>query len=338
MPPGAGRPRPVPAGNDGVFRRDRSPVKPTPENKMKTPPRIVIVGAAGRLGQALERRFSREMEVIGMTRPGIDLASAESIAAALGPLDFDFLILPAAMTAVDPCESRQAEAYAINAAAPGQIAAICAEKGAHMTYVSTDFVFEGTKAGAYTEEDSARPVSVYGASKLKGEEVVLAAAEDNLVVRVSWLYGPGKPAFPEWIVEKACAESTLLLPADKSGCPTSSVDVAEMLVSLLIGGERSPARGIYHLCNSGGCTWAEWGQACIDLAREAGAPVRAETVSGNSLADIAAFLAKRPANSVLSNSKFAARTGVTPRPWRDALREHFQTSDSFKKFKAATCG
>ncbi len=97
------------------------------------------------------------------------------------------------------------------------------------------------------EADEARPVSVYGSSKLKGEERVLAADPGNLVVRVSWLYGPGKPAFPEWIVDKACSESALALPADKLGCPTSSVDVAELLVPLLFGQSGRRAAGIFHL-------------------------------------------------------------------------------------------
>lgn len=305
---------------------------------MNRPPRIVIVGAAGRLGQTLQTRFSREAAVIGLTRKDLDLTAPDSIRAALEALDFDRLILPAAMTAVDPCETDPETAFAINAAAPKLIAEICAEKGAHMTQVSTDFVFDGRKSGAYCEDDAAEPISVYGASKLKGETHVLEADPSHLVVRVSWLYGPGKPAFPEWIVGKACAETAISLPGDKTGSPTSSVDVADWIAALILDPARPPAAGIYHLCNSGSCTWRDWGQACIDLAREAGVPVLAETIAANTLADIPAFLAPRPANSVMSNAKLASFTGAQPRSWQQALRQHFAESGCLDPFLAAACG
>lgn len=301
---------------------------------MNRPPRIVIVGASGRLGQALHGRLSRQAEVIGLSRPRIDLTSAASIAGALEPLEFDHLILPAAMTAVDPCETDPALADAINAQAPGIIASICAAKKAHMTYVSTDFVFDGAKAGLYTEDDKVHPVSVYGASKLKGEVQVLEADPRHLVVRISWLYGPGKPAFPEWIVDKAVAEPKLALPADKLGCPTSSTDVAELLVPLL---EKS-ASGVFHLCNAGACTWQQWGQACLDLARDTGVSLRCGKIAGNTLADIPAFLAKRPPNSGMSTAKYTAFTGITPRSWQEALRDHFLAGDFLEKHRTAPCG
>ena len=189
---------------------------------MKRPPRIVIIGASGRLGQALEARFSRDATVIGLARPQIDLSSTQSIRYALEPLKFDHLILPAAMTAVDPCETNQDQAYAVNAVAPGLIAKICAAKKAHMTHFSTDFVFDGKKEGAYTEGDAPHPLGIYGDSKLKGEQAVLEASPYHLVVRVSWLYGPGKAAFPEWIVDQACSKPELSLPGDKTGSPVSS--------------------------------------------------------------------------------------------------------------------
>lgn len=301
---------------------------------MNRPPRIVIAGAAGRLGQALVKRLSRDATVTGLARPQMDLHSAQSIRDALEPLDFDHLILPAAMTAVDPCETDQEKAHAINAEAPKVIAEICSSKKAHMTHVSTDFVFDGLKPGFYTEADPVRPVSEYGASKLKGEEHVLTANPGHLVIRVSWLYGPGKPAFPEWIVDKACNGQSLALPTDKTGSPTFATDVAELLVPLL----DESASGVFHLCNSGSCTWQQWGQACLDLAREAGAPLQCEAIAGNTMADIPVFLAKRPPNSAMSTAKYTAFTGIQPRPWHDALREHFATSGFLAKHQAATCG
>jgi dTDP-4-dehydrorhamnose reductase len=305
---------------------------------MKRPPRIVIVGAAGRLGQALEARFARDATVLGLARPQIDLSSPQSIRAALEPLKFDHLMLPAAMTAVDACEHNPDQAYAINASAPGLIAEICAEKKAHMTHFSTDFVFDGEKHGAYGEEDAPQPLGIYGDSKLQGEQAVLAASAYHLVLRVSWLYGPGKPAFPEWIVDQACTHPELALPGDKTGSPVSSTDIADFLDPLLFGSGGEPASGIFHLCNSGSCTHREWGQACLDLATEAGAPLKTRKIVANTLADVRAFVAKRPPNSVMSTAKYTAFTGLAPRHWLDALREHFATSPTFRKYQATACG
>lgn len=284
---------------------------------------LVIVGAAGRLGSALCDRFSSSHHVVGLTRADLDLANPESIRRALEDLEYDRLILPGALTGVDYCESHEDEAFAVNADGPKLIAEISAEKGAHMTYISTDFVFGGFSSRAYTEDRIPRPLSVYGASKLEGEENVLGVSQDNLVARVSWLYGSGKPAFPEWIIQQALAKSELALPAEKIGSPTYTEDVVEYL-GLLLGLDtgNSPAGGIFHLSNSGQCTWQEWGQFCLDQAAGAGLALKTGKIAANWLDDITAFVAKRPVNSVLDTGKFTQFTGVVPRPWEIAMKEH----------------
>lgn len=285
--------------------------------------RIVIIGAAGRLGAAMLADYSRFHDVTGLTRLGLDLANSESIARALEPLDYDRLILPGALTAVDYCEDHEDEAFAVNADGPKLIAEISAEKGAHMTYISTDFVFGGLSEGAYAEDKVPKPLSVYGASKLEGEENVLAASPDNLVARVSWLYGAGKAAFPEWIIQQALKQTALALPEEKTGSPTYTGDVVAYLELLLGLDGGSPASGIFHLSNSGQCTWQQWGQFCLDQAAAAGLPLKTRLITANCLEDITAFVAPRPINSVLSTEKFTSYTGVTPRSWQDAMREHF---------------
>jgi nucleoside-diphosphate-sugar epimerase len=142
---------------------------------------LVVIGAAGRLGSALVGSYSKHHRVTGLTRSELNLADPDSIRRALEPLDFDRLILPGALTAVDYCEDHEDEAFAVNADGPKLIAQICAEKGAHVTYISTDFVFDGISERAYCETAIACPLSVYGASKLEGEEGVLAVSEHNLV-------------------------------------------------------------------------------------------------------------------------------------------------------------
>lgn len=293
--------------------------------------RIVVVGAAGRLGRSLVEFLEPHHQVIGLDRKQLDLGSMASIDAALAGLDYDLLFLAGALTAVDYCETHVAEAFAVNAAGPGRIAEITATKGAHMTYISTDMVFDGTQAHPYVESDKPNPISVYGASKLAGEVRVLDASAGNLVIRVSWLYGPGRPAFPEWVIDKACTGPNLTLPGDKIGCPTYTLDLVRWLAALVFDRNKGPASGIFHLCNSSPCTWRDWGQFCIDTARAAGWPVMAGDIVGVPVASVAAFVAKRPLNSALSTDKFRSLTGLRPRDWTEAQRDFLSHCDILSK-------
>jgi dTDP-4-dehydrorhamnose reductase len=286
-----------------------------------SPRNIVVIGTSGRLGSVLAGHLAKRHRVTGFGRREIDLADPASITAALAALDYDRLILTGALTAVDACETRRQEAFAVNARGPGVIAAISARKGAHVTYISTDMVFGGDGHGFHQESDVPEPVSVYGASKLAGEQCVLEASTANLVARVSWVFGPSRPAFPEWIIGQAAARADLTLPADKTACPTYTLDLVEWLEALVCGAA-GPAAGVFHLCNAGACTWRDWGQACIDAAREAGHPLPARAISGIPLDSVEAFTARRPLNSAMDTRKFTEATGIRPRGWHEALREH----------------
>ena len=292
--------------------------------------RVVIIGSAGRLGSALAESYSRDVDVIAFGRNELDLTDPEAIRRALEPLEYDRLILPGALTLVDYCETHEEEAFAANANGPKLIAEISAGKGAHVTYVSTDFVFDGSSPVAYDEEQAAHPLSVYGASKKKGEDLVLGVSDRNLVVRVSWLYSGGKPAFPEWIIGQAKENEKLALPGAKIGSTTRAGDVVGYLRPLLGLDGEFPADGIFHIANSGQCSWQEWGQFCIDEALARGLVLKGHKVEANRLEDIKAFVAPRPLNSVLDTSKFTAFTGITPRPWQEAMKEHFSTSPLFR--------
>jgi len=299
---------------------------------MNSSKRIAIVGSAGRLGALLADTLEEQNQtVIRLGRDQLDIGSVHSISRALEPLRYDMLIITGALTAVDYCETHEKEAYSVNGLGPGKIAEISAAKGAHVTYISTDFVYDGVNPSPYTEEDRPNPVSVYGASKLKGEELVLAASDDNLVLRIAWLYGPGKAAFPEWIINKACAEKDLTLPGDKTGCPTSSADLVDWMLALLFRPEGKPASGVFNLCNSNPCTWREWGQHCLDTARSAGLPLLAREIRGVPVDSVEAFVAKRPVNSAMSTDKFFRATGIAPRDWRDAVSDFLHHSELFEK-------
>lgn len=284
--------------------------------------RIAVVGADGRLGRALVETLSQRHLVTELGRKALDLASRDSISATLIGLDYDHLILSAALTAVDYCEAHEDEAFAVNAEGPGIIAEISAAKGARVTFISTDMVFDGLKAAPYVETDLPEPISVYGASKLAGEKRVMEVSPENLVARVSWVFGPARPAFPEWIISQACAKEDLTLPGDKVACPTYTLDVVKWLETLLFQRPDGPASGVVHLCNSNPCTWRDWGQFCIDAAGEAGHPVIAGKIAGVPVDSVAAFVAKRPVNSALDTARFTRLTGMRPRPWSEAVREH----------------
>ena len=294
---------------------------------MKTT-RLVILGSSGRLGHALAEKLPRHAHVFTIPRDRLDLADPRAIHRTLAPLDFDEVLLPAALTGVDHCESHPEEAFAINHRAPGLVAALAAEKNARLTFFSTDFVFDGSRQRPCLETDEAKPISIYGRSKLEGERAVLAASSAHLVIRLSWLYGGSRPAFPEWILQQLLEKEAVSLPAEKTGSPTLVDDVVDHLIPLLDLHHREPepAFGIYHLANSGTCSWQAWGQFVATEAYAAGLPLKTRMIEPCSLQDIAAFRARRPIHSALDTAKLRKRLGTAPRPWDSALHHHLHHS------------
>ena len=282
-------------------------------------PKIVIVGAGGRLGRALARIYGETQEVVSFNHAELDLADVDGMRARLEPLTFDVLVNCAAQTNVDRCETHPEEAFALNAEAPGILAEICLTKGARLIQISTDYVFDGAKTEPYSEDDEANPISVYGASKREGEKRVLAVAESHLVVRVSWVFGPDRPSFVDWVVQQARAHKHVEAIADKIATPTYTLDLAELLRPLFA---PDAAGGLLHVANSGECSWREYGQWAVDCCLAEGVPLRARTVGAIALADMKNFIARRPAYTVLSTRKYSALTGFTPRSWRDAVAEY----------------
>lgn len=291
---------------------------------------VVVVGSGGRLGSVLAGQISKHRRVIALSRGDLDLFDAGSIRRVLGAIDYGYLFLTAALTDVDYCETHPREAYVINAEAAGIVAEVSAEKNAHVTYLSTDMVFDGSSAVPYRETDPPLPISVYGHTKHDGERRVLAASGGNLVARVSWLFGPSRPGFPEWIVRQAASCECPALPEDKFARPTYTIDLAEWLEALVFGNDESPASGVVHLCNDGTCSWKEWGEACVDMARVRGMKNLAQKIRGISLAEVEAFVASRPLNSAMYTGKFSKLTGIHPRPWSEALRHFVIQGEAFR--------
>jgi dTDP-4-dehydrorhamnose reductase len=288
--------------------------------------KIAIIGANGRLGAALAREYARDFELTSFERRQLDLGQLDRVRSALAATKFELLINCAALTNVDYCESHREEAFVVNAEAPRLLAQIASEKSAKLIHFSTDYVFDGKKTDPYVEEDKAVPLSVYGESKLEGEQRVLEASSQHLVVRLSWVFGPDKPSFIDQIIQRAREKDVVTAVADKFSAPTFTIDVAGWLRLVV----EKNAHGILHLANNGGCSWQEWAQYAIDVCRSRGLPLKAERVGAVSLGDMKNFVAQRPVHTVLSTAKFTALTGVQPRHWREAVAEYISAHVSKK--------
>ncbi len=285
--------------------------------------KIVVVGSGGRLGAALAREWvAAGDEIIGFNHASLDLGDAEAVRAKIEPLDFDALVNCAALTNVDYCESHQDEAYRINATAVGELGAICAASGSRMIHISTDYVFDGEKRTPYLEEDAARPLGIYAASKLAGETALLDCWPEHLSARVSWVFGPDRPSFVDQVLARALKSAELAAIDDKIAVPSYTLDIARWLRPFLADVR---AGGLLHLCNAGECTWREYGQFAIECALAAGVPLVGREVAAQKMADLKAFIAKRPVYTVMSTSKLRQLTGLTPRHWQDAVGEYVKT-------------
>src|SRR5689334_17301002 len=167
---------------------------------------IIITGASGRLGAALLREWRDQFNVTAFDRSQLDIGDFDQLRETLRTRRFDVLLNCAAQTNVDRCETEKEEAFRLNGEAPGVLAEICSRKSARMIHISTDYVFDGAKSDPYSERDAAKPISVYGESKLEGERCVAAVDQKHWIVRVSWVFGPDRPSFVDKIVRRAMNE------------------------------------------------------------------------------------------------------------------------------------
>ncbi|WP_072393112.1 dTDP-4-dehydrorhamnose reductase [Hyphomicrobium sp. CS1GBMeth3] len=283
--------------------------------------RIVVTGKTGQIAQSLlERGPAFGANVAALGRPEFDLAAplhAEELLAAAKP---DLIISAAAYTAVDKAESDREVAYAVNAVGPRALAQAAATLGVPVLHVSTDYVFDGSKAEPWREEDTPRPLTVYGASKLAGEEAVLAASPDNVVVRVGWVYSPFSANFAKTILRLAGERDTLRVVADQTGGPSSALDIADGLLAMARNiasePERGNLKGLFHMSPEGVATWADFAEAiCGWLGETRGRNVNVERIT---TADYPTP-ARRPANSRLDSSRLAALHGIRLPHWRTSL-------------------
>lgn len=275
---------------------------------------ILLLGASGQLGSAVRRQArDRGVQIVAPVREQLDLGS-DSLAQDLQQwfgLRPSAVILAAAMTAVDACETDEAAAFRINGDAPGAVALAAARAGCRLLHVSTDYVFSGVSDRPWRTGDLPAPINAYGRSKLEGERQVLAASGDICIVRTSWLYGHAERNFPLAILQRAAAGSGLAVVDDQVGSPCYAGDLAAALLDLAKAPEPLPA--VLHFANSGQCSWREFAVAILRLAGWR-CPVRPLT------SEQALRPARRPAYSVLDCDDLEA-VGIVRRPWAAALAE-----------------
>jgi len=287
--------------------------------------RIAVTGKTGQVVTSLkERAAAAGHEIIALGRPELDLNDPASILAALAAANPDAVVSAAAYTAVDKAESESALAHAVNGAGAGAIAQAAKVLGVPLIHISTDYVFDGVLARPYNEKDAACPTGVYGASKLAGEEAVLAAYGSSCaVLRVAWVYSPFGSNFVKTMLRLARERDEVSVVADQVGNPTSSLDIADGILkvagNLLAdgGSDTDPARrGVFHMTASGEASWAEFAEAIFAVSGANGGPTA--IVKRITTADFPTA-ARRPGNSRLDCALIAQAHDVILPHWRDAL-------------------
>ena len=293
-------------------------------------PRILVTGASGQVGEALNRTLAPLGEVIAPARTELDVADADSVRRAMRELRPRWVVNAAAYTAVDKAESEPELAKAINGVAPGIFGEEAKKIGAAVVHFSTDYVFDGAKSTPYIETDATGPLNVYGRTKLEGELALAASGAAHLTFRTSWVYGATGKNFLRSILRMAHERETLRIVADQLGAPTWSEELARMTAHVIARIEEKAAggapegaisamSGLYHATGSGETTWFGFAQAIVEEAR------RLEP--GATLAKVEAIAtaeyptpARRPQNSRLNCAKLEHAFGWRMPEWSESVR------------------
>lgn len=287
---------------------------------MSAPLRILISGEHGQVSQALQQHLQSMGELIVLGRDQLDLSQPESIRSVVRDIKPDLIINAAAHTAVDQAESEPDLAFAINATSPGVFAEEAAALGVPLIHYSTDYVFDGSKAGAWVEADTPNPLGVYGNSKLAGERAIAAAGGQHLILRTSWVYSLTGRNFLLTMQRLLQEREKLSIVADQIGAPTWAGTIAASTGALI---ERwrdgAPgAWGVYHLTASGETSWFGFAEAIGQQLINTGKPCAAlEPIASSAYPTTAA----RPLNSRLDCSLLQRQWGVSQPDWHDALLE-----------------
>lgn len=274
--------------------------------------RIAVTGAEGMLGHDLMQAFS-DLDPVGFTLSTLDVTDLGMVMKTLKKARPEFLVHAAAFTNVDLCETEREHAYRVNGLGTRNVAMACEEIGCPMVYLSTDYVFDGSKKTPYDEWDRPSPVNVYGLSKLMGEAFVSTLTNRFYIVRTSWLYGGHGKNFVDTIIGLLTERDSIDVVHDQTGCPTYARDLARKIRELIGRGY-----GVYHITNSGHCTWYDFARAIAEIKglQKKIIPVMSDKFDRP---------ARRPHNSVLGNTMLRLEGIREPRNWKEALGEYLGT-------------
>ena len=285
------------------------------------PPTLVIYGADGQLGRALAGLPPPAGWAVRLAaRPEVDIADAASVERVVAGLSAGLVVNAAAYTAVDKAESEPDIAFAVNAGGAANIADAAGCRGLAMVQLSTDFVFDGTKTGAYDEDDAPNPVSVYGASKLAGEQAVQQRLPRHVVLRTAWVFSADGACFPRTILKLLRQRDEVRVVDDQWGCPTAAEHLAQAILQMAPELAAAPAGdrrfGLFHCCGAPPVSRYGFAQAVAEQAQAQGLAVGRVVPCAT---DIKAATARRPANSELSCARLTAIHGLPPPPWQTVL-------------------
>lgn len=273
--------------------------------------RTLIFGSKGQLGRDLLIVFDKEGETLGVDLPEVDIASEEAVFPLVERFRPDLIVNAAAFTDVEGAEDKEEAAFCANKTGAAVVARAAHQIGIPVVYISTDYVFDGSKRTPYLPDDPIRPIGVYARSKAAGEAAVRSVAPRHFILRTAWLYGPGGNNFVEKILRAAASRPSLKVVEDEVGSPTHTFDLAEAIRAL----GKTDAYGTYHAVNAGQCSRFEFANEILRLAG-LGTPV-APCASSEF-----PTRAERPLYSVLDTTSLERASGYRMRTWQQAI-EHY---------------
>jgi dTDP-4-dehydrorhamnose reductase len=282
--------------------------------------KILVLGATGQVGHELRRlAWPPGWDLAAFGRDGADIARRDTVSAVLARQRPDIVVNAAAYTAVDRAELETDKAWLGNCTGPLNLAICCREAAIPLIHLSTDYVFDGGKAGAYVEDDPVKPLGAYGGSKEAGERAVRDTLTQHVIVRTAWVYGAHGSNFVKTMLRLAAERPVLRVVADQVGSPTSAADIAAALCTIVQRIEAgNPRWGTYHFAGGGAVSWHGFAEAIFALAAPwRGPPPPVEAIA---TADYPTP-ARRPANSVLDCTRIGEAFGIVPRPWHQALAD-----------------
>ena len=275
---------------------------------------IAILGAGGMLASALEKTLNdSSLHFYSFSEDQLDITDLDKLRTQLLQVNPSIIFNTAAYTDVDGCEENVDLAFAVNAAGAGNVAGVSAELGAKLIHISTDYVFNGKKQSTYKRTDIPDPQSIYGKSKLEGEEAIKGSCHEYLILRTSWLFGPWGKNFVQTMLNLADQGKEVKVVNDQRGCPTYTLDLAKALLDLA----RSELTGVHHLTNSGSCSWYEFAATIFQIA---GKNVQMTPVTTKDFPRPA----PRPLNSVLDSSSTIEILGYALPRWEAAIEDYLK--------------